>query len=169
MTISLDALTPIEVQERLRAFDFDVGLGQGEPSWCSIDGVERPEVIARDGSGGEFIALAPSHRVLWVSSEGEATVIAADLEELVNLVVVCPYWRDLLRFSSISEMRQVAPKLEQSWLDEEEEFGEFREFLKMELRLPDQSDPIGRLYQAISTSDVVVRGPDGSICSLRRR
>ena len=87
MRLSLDELTPIEVQDRLReAFDFDVGLGQGEPSWCSIEGVNHPEVIARDGSGGEFIALRPSARVLWVSSEGEASVIAADLEELVSFV-----------------------------------------------------------------------------------
>src|SRR5262245_10578149 len=123
MTMDLDALAQIEVQRRLRALDFDVGLGQGEPSWCSIDGVEHPEVIARDGSGGEFIALAPSPRVVWVSSEGQASVIAGDVEELVGLVVLCPYWRDLLRFSSIEEMRQAAPRFEQSWLDEDEEFG----------------------------------------------
>jgi hypothetical protein len=168
MAIRLDALTPIQVQERLRALDFDVGLGQGEPSWCSIDGVERPEVIARDGSGGEFIVLGPSPRVLWVSSEGEASVIAADLEELIDLVVLLPYWRDLLRFSDIKKMRQAASGREQSWLDEDDEFGEFREFLKKELGLSDQCDPIGKLHQAVSTSDVVVRGPDGSICSLRR-
>src|SRR5215470_2964828 len=146
MAIRLDALTPIQVQERLRTLDFDVGLGQGEPSWCSIDGVERPEVIARDGSGGEFIALRPSARVLWVSSEGEASVIAADLEELVSLLVMYPYWRDLLRFSTIDEMRQAVPRLEQSWLDEE--FGEAREFLKMKLGLSDESDPIDKLHHA---------------------
>jgi hypothetical protein len=162
VAISLDALSDIETQEWLvRACDFNVGMGYGEPSWSSVDGVDRPEVIARDGSGGEFVVLAPSPRVLYVSSEGAAGVVAADTDELVALVVLCPYWRDLLRCSTLEEMRQAAPRLERSWLDEDQEFGKFRKFLKAKLGLSDR-DPIAQLYHAASTSDVTVRASDGT-------
>jgi hypothetical protein len=167
MTVDFETFTAdLDIQERLRqACDFDVGLGYGVPSWCSVDGGEHLEVVARDSTGGEFIMMTPSRRVLFVSSEGDAGVIAADRDELIALVAACPYWRDLLSLSgagSLVEMRRAAPVLELSWLDEDEEFAEIHEFLKSRLGLADADDPIGRLHRAVSASDVVVRAPDGN-------
>jgi hypothetical protein len=142
---------------------FDVSFAADEEPWFAIDGIESPRQIASDGSGGAFVLL-PSQNVLYVSSEGRAGIIADSFEALVQLVVACPYWLDVLKFSAggdLAEMRRAAIALEAT-LDDEDEVNEAREEIRAALDLPEPDDPVSALYEAVAASDAIVRTTDGS-------
>src|ERR1700730_2763542 len=104
-----------EVEDRLGgAFGLELEIDPEEPLWFSVDGVEAIRRIAGDGAGGVFAQLAGT-RVLYVTSEGSAGILAADLDEFIRLVVACPYWQDILKFSAdgnLDEMHRTAAFLE---------------------------------------------------------
>jgi hypothetical protein len=132
-----------------------------------VDGVEQFQQIGSDGAGGAFVLLPPSQRVLYVSSEGEAGIIAADFEEFIQLIVACPYWLDILAYSGsgkLAEMRRAAAAREAA-LDDEDEVNEARDFVRSQLALAEPTDPVGALHRAVSASDVTVRAPDGYPCT----
>jgi hypothetical protein len=119
-----------------------------------VDGAKDFSAIARDGSGGLFVVTPSSPRIIYASSEGQAGVIADDLASLVTLIVTCPYWQDVLKYSrngDLEEMRRAMPSLESSWVGEEEEFAEAREFLTSELGISAPPDLVGVLHRAVST------------------
>ncbi|MEU6535354.1 hypothetical protein [Streptomyces sp. NPDC047000] len=64
--------------------------------------------IAGCGAGGTYFLCgehgAGERPVLYADSEGQATLIGADLVEAVTLVVVLPLWRDLAQGFTISEL-----------------------------------------------------------------
>jgi hypothetical protein len=157
-----------EIVERLGwSFGFRIETGAREPVWFSVDGIKEFRRIGREGAGGEFALLPPAMRVLYVSSEGQAGILAADFEEFITLIVACPYWHDLLKFSGngkLNEMRRAAAALEAAYGDDEDLI-EARAFLRSQLALPEPADPVGALYRAMSTSDVIVRPPDGEPCT----
>jgi hypothetical protein len=119
--------------------------------------------IGEDGAGGIFALLPPTQRVLFVSSEGQAGIIATDLEALIQLIVAYPYWHDLLNYSGngqLAEIRRAAVALEAT-LDDGDEVDEAREVLREMFSLAEPADLLETLHGAVSTSDVVVRPPDG--------
>lgn len=138
----------------------DVSFALDEEPWFTIDGVENPRQIGSDGSGGAFVLL-PSQNVLYVSSEGRAGMIAESFEAFIQLAVARPYWLDILKFSAggdLQEMRRAADALEAT-LDDEDDVNEAREEIRAQLGLPGTDDPVGALYQAVATSDAIVRAP----------
>jgi len=140
----------------------DVSFARDEEPWFTVDGVDSPRQIGSDGSGGAFVLL-PSRHVLYVSSEGRAGIIAESFEAFVQLVVARPYWLDILKFSAggdLSEMRRAADALEAA-LDEEDDVNEAREEIRGALDLAEAADPVGALYEAVATSDTIVRATDG--------
>lgn len=142
---------------------FDISVAPDEEPWFAIDGIETPRQIGSDGSGGAFVLL-PSQDVLYVSSEGRAGIIADSFEAFVQLVVACPYWLDILKFSAggdLAEMRRAADALEAT-LDDEDDINEAREAIRDGLDLPEADDPVGALYDAVAASDAIVRATDGS-------
>ncbi|MFJ8649931.1 hypothetical protein ACIRNI_27895 [Streptomyces sp. NPDC093546] len=64
--------------------------------------------IAGCGAGGTYYlcgkAGAVERPVLYADSEGQATLIGADLVEAITLIVVLPFWRDLAKGFTISEL-----------------------------------------------------------------
>jgi hypothetical protein len=141
----------------------DISFAPDEEPWFAIDGIENPRQVGSDRSGGAFVLL-PSQNVLYVSSEGRAGIIADDFEAFVQLVVACPYWLDILKFSAggdLAEMRRAAIALEAT-LEDEDEVNEAREELRAALDLPKPDDPVGALYEAVAASDAIVRATDGS-------
>jgi hypothetical protein len=163
MSLTPDALTAnAEVEDRLgETFDLEFDIDPEEPLWFSVDGVEAIRQFAGDGSGGVFAQLAGT-RVLYVSSEGAAGILAADLDEFIKLLVACPYWQDILKFSAggnLDEMCRAAAFFEAARADDEE-LQEARALLKSQLGLTEPSDPVGALHRAVS-SEVIVRGPHG--------
>jgi hypothetical protein len=165
MPLTLDALTAnAEAVERLEwPFDFRTGADPGEPAWFTIDGAESFQSIGRDSSGGLFVVLPGSPRILLVSSEGQAGVVAADFDAFITLIVIHPYWRSILKYSangSLDQMRRAATVLEAAramLYDDEDEIDEARDFLKSQLGLQEPADPVGALHRALTASDVVVR------------
>jgi hypothetical protein len=98
-------LTPNEVSdeaaERLSwPLDFRIEPPSQGGGWFSVDGVEQFQQIGSDAAGGAFVPLPPAQRVLYVSSEGQAGIIAADFEEFIQLIVACPCWHDILKYSA---------------------------------------------------------------------
>jgi hypothetical protein len=157
-----------ELVERLAwSFDLRIDLAPQEPAGFMIEGVSDLGPIGSDGAGGWFIRL-PDARILYVSSEGEAGTIASDLDAFLQLTIAHPYWKDLLKFSGggkLAEMRRAADALEAMTLEEEEDLAEARELVRSELKLPKPENAVGALHQAVSTSKLVVRSPDGSACT----
>ena len=157
MAITLsDIATSAEIQEKIFSIcDIDTVVDASEGAWITIDGARDFSAIARDGTGGLFIVTPSSRRVVYASSEGQAGVIADDLESLMALIVTCPYWQDLLKYSgggeSAQEMRRALPFLESSWIGDEEEFADARQFLTSELGISEPPDLVGALHRAVST------------------
>jgi hypothetical protein len=102
-----------------------------------------------------------------VSSEGQAGIIAADLTEFVTLMVACPYWHDVPKISgngNLHEMRRAMAALEAT-MDDDDDLNEARDYLKSQLGLGEPADSVAALHLAVSTSNVVVRPPDGAPCT----
>jgi hypothetical protein len=168
MPLTPQALTAnAEVEDRLsESFGLELEIDPKEPLWFSVEGVDAIGRIAGDGSGGVFAQLAGT-RILYVSSEGAAGILAADLDEFIRLVVACPYWQDILKFSgggNLGEMRRTAAFFEAATAGDEE-LQQARALLKSQLRLTEPGDPVGALHRAVS-SDVIVRGPYGPFGTL---
>jgi hypothetical protein len=168
MAIGLsDIAANSDIRERVFLIcDIDTVVDASEGAWITIDGATDFSVIARDGAGGLFIVTPSSRRIIHASSEGQAGVIADDLESLMTLIVTCPYWQDVLKYSrngNLDEMRRAAPLLESSWMGDEEEFAAAREFLTSELGISEPRDLIGALHRATSTPiDIRFHGQPGA-------
>jgi hypothetical protein len=147
MPVSPDALAADpEIVDALGVCNIEVNVGPEEPAWFTVDGIPAVRQIGEDGAGGIFALLPPSQRVLFVSSEGQAGIIADDLEAFIQLIVAYPYWHSILSFSGngqLAEMRRA-------------------EVLREMFSLAEPADLLDALHHAVSTSDVVVRPPDGT-------
>lgn len=134
--------------------DIDTSPEEGVPDWITVDGKADAFTAARDGTGGLFLITPASPRIVYASSEGEAGIVADDLESLMTLLVTCPYWQNLLTYSaggSLAEMRRAAPAIAEAWLGDEEEFAAAREFLTGTLKIAPPPDLIAALHRAVST------------------
>ncbi len=165
MPLTIDALNAdTKARELLSSVSgFTLESDGGPLGSFSVDGIESPRRIGSDDAGGAFVLL-PSLRVLYVSSEGRAGIIATDFEAFIQLIIACPYWHDILRYSAggdLDEMRRVAAALEVEMADDEE-ISELRVALKSTFGLDDTIDPVAALHSAVLASDAIVRGPDGS-------
>jgi hypothetical protein len=156
--------THADAVERLGgSFEFRPGTNPEQPGWFTVDGIKTVQPIGEDGSGGVFALLSPSLRVLYVSSEGQAGIIAASFDEFIQLLMACPYWQDILNYSAngqLAEMRRAALALEAT-SDVDDDVEEARAFLINELGLTAPDDPVGALHRALSTADIVARASYG--------
>jgi hypothetical protein len=167
MPLSLEALAAnVQAVEKLSlSSDFEFETEASQSLYFSVDGITDVARLGRDGAGGDFVQLLPSQRVLYASSEGQAGIIAADVEEFVGLLIACPYWHDVLKFSAngdLEQMRRAAAALEAMYGDDEE-VEEAREFFFGQFGLTPPADPVGALHRCAS-SGVVVRTHDGVPC-----
>jgi len=163
MSINLDTLVAKpDVVERLSLiFDF---RPDSDPPVFSIDGIKSIKQIGLDGAGGQFAHL-PDQRIVYASSEGEAGPIAAHFEAFIQLIVMHPYWKDILHFpggGKLEEMRRAAIALEAMTLEEEEDLRGAREFIMSELALEKPADPIEALHRAASSTGLTISDPWGS-------
>jgi hypothetical protein len=169
MPLSPDALAvDTEAVERLCwSFDFRLEADLHQTGWFTVDGAKACEPIGRDGAGGVFALLPPSQHILYVSSEGQAGIVAADFDEFIQLIVACPYWQDLLKYSgggSLAEMRRAAAALNGAF-DDDDDINEARDYLISKINLTRPPDPVGALHRAVSASAITVRAPDGDPCA----
>ena len=156
------------VRRMLRPFDFEVVDSYG-PVWFDTAPLEPFEIVARRSSGCVYALAGPQRHVLLVTSEGQAGIIAASLQECLELVVAYPYWQDVLsRAKGDAEvMRQIfrdgIEDFEDQALDDNPEIAEFRPLLRARLGLAEPGDPAKLLHHAVMVlgADVIVRGHDG--------
>jgi hypothetical protein len=161
-----------EVTELLaRVCDFELADPVIVEPWFRLQSGQRPNVVAQDAAGGLFaLCPAPDTRtqpVLFVTSEGEAGIIAHDLAAALQLMIQLPYWRDCLKFSGggqLDEMQKAIPYLEQELRQDEPDIDTHRETLLRTLQLAHPKAPVETLYQAMTSTSVncLVIGEDGS-------
>jgi hypothetical protein len=158
-----DLIAHPDAAELLGVCNLELSVRPEEPAWFIVDGIPAVRQIGEDGAGGIVALLPPTQRVLYVTSEGQAGIIAADLETFIQLIVAYHYWEDILSYSGngqLDEMRRSAVAMEAT-LDDGDEVDEARDALRSIFALAEPDDPIDALHQAVSSSDVVVRPPDG--------
>ena len=118
-----------------------------------------PNVIAQDCSGGMFAlceaADSETQPVLYISSEGEAGIIADDFVTAPQLMIQLPYWRDCLKFSGggqLEEMYKAIPYLEQELRQNEPKIDTDRKTLLESLELAHPLTPVDTLYHAVKST-----------------
>lgn len=171
MTDSLQLLDKIRRDPEVRTllgdtFDFylvdnfDSAENEEYFNWFNIDGVSKRRVVARKGSGCAFLLFGADERLGFVSSEGQAGIIAANLAEGLSLIVCHPYWESLLA-EDVETMRDLIDDEEEGLLGDIEDADEHRVIVRERLGLPELEDPLAALHRAITTlgKDFVVRSP----------
>ncbi|OIJ15499.1 hypothetical protein BKP35_00445 [Anaerobacillus arseniciselenatis] len=128
---------------------------------------EEITVIAEDASGGVFALFHSrdddSLPVVYISSEGQAGKVGRNFEEFLKIMIVCPYWRDLLKFSNdgqLSEMIKAQPFLVDDTLEDFPEIISVKDKVLSALSLNDVVNPVEMLHKSI------VSEPRVSIFSL---
>ncbi|MGR4880533.1 hypothetical protein ACIPUC_14010 [Streptomyces sp. LARHCF249] len=100
--------------------------------------------IASCGSGGVYFLCgepgAAQRPVLYVGSEGEATLMGADLAEAVALITACPYWQDLGNGHPVDDLEE-ALREDHPGIDERRD----RAFAVLGLARPTAGEALTRL------------------------
>ncbi|WP_453932577.1 hypothetical protein [Acidovorax temperans] len=122
-TLSLDDIRKSsELRDLLGHFDVEIGDHIHE-DWYAISEIASFDSFGADGAGGRYILL-PDQRILLISSEGSAGVIASDFVAFLDLVSGAPYWEDMLHFSrggdlgymtQAEELRRSDPRNDEDW------------------------------------------------------
>jgi hypothetical protein len=129
-----------------RPGDFDLDRGDhGEEVHLASGAVL--EGFAGDGAGGTFFfcgAGGEDRPVLYADSEGRAALIAIGLPELLQLLLVAPWWRDCQTFTG-EESRRLAAEL----LDDMPDLVTRRDHaaVALGLALPAERDVLARLRE----------------------
>ena len=114
-------------------------------------------VFGEDDSGGEFCLISKSNNVYYLSSEGKVGKIASSFTEAIEIIVNCPYWMDLLKFSNngrIEEMQKAKPFLIKEIKEDLPELDERIDHIIGELGIKKIKDPIAQLFQAVLSGDI---------------
>jgi len=151
-------------------FDFEVCEPYLLSSDWPISLSEELVVLAEDGSGGAYTILEnldpDKSPVIFLSSEGQAGSVAANLTEFLSLLVALPYWRDLLKFSSggqLNEMKKAAIFLQAEILEDEPKIKNKMKVISKALKLPELIDPIKTLFGSVNTGIALdIKASDGS-------
>jgi len=164
LPITLDGLRKNLKAIELLSEYFDLGIfsSNEDCDWFVIEPAQDFTVFAREGAGGRFLLLETTGWVIYVSSEGKAGVLGYSLLDFLHLVVVHPYWEDLLKFSGkgiLDEMRKALPMLEESLVGEEPEIDSARNSLMAAFHITSNADPVEALHHAVSSSrsQIIVR------------
>jgi len=150
--------------------DFNV-TSKINDGWFQLMPDGGQQAIAQDGTGGIFALRGPgsgeNRPVLFVSSEGQAGLIAATLADALQLIVALPYWRSCLKFSGggrLEEMQRAVPYLEREIREDEPDIDELRGELFDGLGLVEPVNAMERLHTHLSktSSRFQVLSDDGS-------
>ena len=144
---------------------------QIDDSWFILHPDSSKQSIAQDGTGGIYLFVGDGEgedrSVLFVSSEGQAGLIAATLAEALQLIIALPYWRDCLKFSvggNLEEMQRVVPYLEREIHEDTPDIDTVRKKLFQELNLVEPVSALEKLHDHLLDDSISfqVLGKDGS-------
>ncbi|MBU3066667.1 hypothetical protein KO481_34765 [Nocardia sp. NEAU-G5] len=137
----------VEVAEFLRwPGDFDLDRADHVEDVHLASGA-RLEGVAGDGSGGTYFFCGDGgdeRPILYADSEGRAGLVAVGLRELLQLLLVVPWWRDCRSFT-VEESRELAEEFLEdipSIPDERD-----RAAAALRLSLPTESEVLERLRE----------------------
>ncbi|MBM2620518.1 hypothetical protein JIG36_33960 [Actinoplanes sp. LDG1-06] len=123
------------------------------------------EGFAGDGTGGTYFFCGDGGEerpVLYADSEGGAALIAIGLEELLQLLLVTPWWRDFDDFTA-EECR----KLEAEYLEDIPELFALRDraAAALDITLPTEAEVLTRLRHTATVTGqdfVLIFTPEGN-------
>jgi hypothetical protein len=148
-----------------RTFDFNVTRSFRVPEWYVIEGADGSDFVAADGSGDEYLIVRSSGRALYISHEGQTATLAANLDELLALIIALPYWQTVLKFSDggkLEAMRETALIcVDYPFAVEDEDIAEARQSLNAHFDLPVLADPVATLHYNVMNSAFIVRHQEG--------
>jgi hypothetical protein len=145
---------------------FDIRLAESvDAGWFRVNSKELFVAFAEDATGGVYLSGSASGRILYVTSEGQAGVVAMSLREFLQLIVTHPYWFDLLKFSgngNVNEMLLAVPYLEAE--QDDLEAAQDQKTVSFGLNIGKNPSAIQVLHRAVSSGgdDIEVLAPDGN-------
>ncbi|MDQ0418686.1 hypothetical protein J2Z48_002889 [Croceifilum oryzae] len=103
---------------------------------------------------------------MYISSEGAAGKIAKSFDEFILILITCPFWTDLLKFSGegqLAEMRKTLIYLQSN--EEYIEVGKSKTKLATKLSLNLLSiDPVEKLHEAMNSKpEIAVSSISGDL------
>lgn len=144
--------------------DVVLRLRKADTVWFSLDPPTDVTVFGRDPSGGLLLACGESGVAAYVSSEGSAGQVGANIDSFLGLVLALPKWLDVLHFSGggkLSDMRRA-----NQWLlsgdSERESRRQTLSEVAEEVGLLLPPDPVKALWTYVRSTPWTVRGPDGN-------
>ncbi|MFC4323240.1 hypothetical protein [Litchfieldia salsa] len=151
-------------------FDFELlGVSNYNTKSYYFKVEDTAKVIAQDAAGGTFALVGngdeDSLPIIYISSEGRAWKVGRNIREFISLMVSCPNWKDLLKFSGngqISEMVKALPFLKDEILEDFPDIEDVKETVKTELSIDLILDPATALYMTmISEPKITISSNDG--------
>ncbi|MBM3529758.1 MAG: hypothetical protein FJX62_16870 [Alphaproteobacteria bacterium] len=175
MAVTLAKLkADVKARDMLSSFDLRVAGDNADPPWFDTAPLAPFEIVATKGAGCIYALTGPHEHVLFVTSEGQASLIAASLQECLELVIAHPYWEDALRSSGgdLETLRGLlgedAGDFEDEILDDNPEIEDYRPLLRKRLGLREPADAAQSLLHAVTTLgagiNLKVRASDGHPC-----
>jgi len=171
MTVTPDMLgVDQKIRDMLWPFDFaPVDNTSHGPVWMDTAPLAPFEVVGQRGSGCVFALVGPQRHVLLLTSEGQAGIVAASLQEWFELLVAHPYWEQIAARSEgdLVSMRKIledeGEDFEATMLDDNPEIEDFRPVLRSRLGLGIPEDPCGLLHRALTVIEAraTLRDLDG--------
>jgi hypothetical protein len=161
-----------EVENMLEwPFDFKLISPLTDSGQYSFKTEQQVICFAEDASGGIFALWGDGEVdekvVIYVSSEGQAGIIASNFQCLISLIVFYPFWRDILNFSGgghISEMEKALPLLIKEYLKEIPELEELKTRLGYLLSISEINDPVKMLYYSVTSQpNIIITSSEGDI------
>lgn len=136
------------------AYSFDLHLVSGGPApdWFDVEG-ERCVLCATDLSNGAYVECLKGEnvsRALYVERGGEAFVLGPDFAHVVSLIVLLPWWREVLRGganANLQRWRDVAQSLQQDFNADLPWLTEAQREVQREVALPELTDPVAFLHR----------------------
>ena len=150
-------------------YDFQVARRARSIDWFSVPAGYEMVAVAGDSTGSMFVECQNyegAGGMLYVDSEGGAGVLAPSLSEWLNILVLLPYWQDVLKFSGngeLIEMRRAAREFEDALVAGDPTFAGVRSKLIATLPAYESIDAVRALHQNLCRSpEIIVRAPDGN-------
>lgn len=137
-------------------FDFELidSIESSTKYYFKVDDISK--VIGQDTSGGVFAIVGKGEiynlPVIYISSEGQAGKVGRNFEEFFSIMISCPYWKDLLKFSGngqLSEMKKANLYLNGELLEDFPEIVTIRNDITSNLNFTLILNPIETLYSSM--------------------
>jgi hypothetical protein len=153
----------------LEYYDFETVDASSRTEDYFFDVDDEVTVIAQDASGGVFTFYGSGEDmdlpIVFISSEGEAGKVGRNFEEFLGIMIACPYWRDILKFSGngqLVEMFKSQPFLEAEILEDFPGIINAKKKLISMLDIIEVPKPVETLYEAMTSEPhIVIKSLEG--------